>query len=693
MLEHKIIELLEHNKGNGLALGDISSRLNIAKYEICETLKFLEESGLIFLSRNKKYFLVSVSSLRKGIIKITRRKGPIVVLDDGSEYDLVYNSHSKVAHNDIVLVEPNSKENKAQLFKVIKRVYIDYVGEVQEQDGRYLLVFKDGRKPIPINKKYPLGTRILIDSQTDTIKEVIGHKDDPDIKVKELLLVNGFSTSFTEDYLKELEKIPSELDEERIAEEKSRGRLDFRKLPFVTIDGEDTKDFDDALCFWFNNLGVAIADIPSFIKEGSIIDKEAISRGISVYPPGAVEPMFHHAISNGICSLNPHEDRFTIASITTFDSDGSRISCKVMPTIINSKMRMTYEDVNLFLEHKVVVPGYEAYTEMLNQLYNVAMLEKQKILNEGFLEFSSSEVKMLFNDRRVSNIKKRHHGKAEELIEFLMLYHNLEMTSQFIRRSLPYIARNHDRPKDDKITAWNRLLSQRHYKVEIKHKYNNEDIKCSLKSYQNSPEKVVLDNIGIMSQSKAIYSAYNKGHFALGQKAYATFTSPIRRLSDYINQRIYMDALEYGDKYARDKWEPRMETLANMATQSEQRADKVEETATKIKMAEYMISNYAKGSKFKGFITYIGKDYLRVLLSDSMIYGIVYYNPKDWTISKDSFSLINNLNGERLLVGDQIDLMLKSVNLDSSEIIFSRQKSKECCYEEEKKGKTKVKTR
>lgn len=163
-----------------------------------------------------------------------------------------------------------------------------------------MLVFKDARKPIRLSKKYPVGTRLLLDGETNTIKQVIGHKDDPDEMVKELLLENGFEIGFSDEYKKELESIPSELSEEMILEEKKNGRLDIRKVDIVTIDGKDTKDFDDAVCFWNNTFIVGIADTSSTIKEGSVIDKTTIKRGISVYPPGMVEPMIDHKISNGI---------------------------------------------------------------------------------------------------------------------------------------------------------------------------------------------------------------------------------------------------------------------------------------------------------------------------------------------------------------------------------------------------------
>lgn len=694
-MEYKIIELLNNKMNSSLKIEEIASILGVSKDDIIETIKFLEKDGIIFLDKSNRYRLVSKSSLVKGTIKVTKRKGPIVVLDDEkkTELNLLSNSHSKVIHNDIVLVEPFYKAGNAQFVKVLKRFCKDYVGEVTLDEDEYMLVFKTDRRPIKLNKKYPVGTRILLDGETGMIKQIIGHKDDPDERVKELLLENKFEIEFSVEYQRELENIPEELTLEMILEEVRNGRLDIRKLDIVTIDGDDTKDFDDAVCFWNNTFITAIADTTTTIREGSIIDKTTIKRGISVYPPGMVEPMISHKISNGICSLNPYEDRFAVGSISKFNKNGERVSCRLGTMVINSKKRMTYEEVNEYLERGTVLPGYENYTEMLTNLYNFAMMQKKKMLNEGFLEFSSSEVKMFFDNERVINIRGRHHGKAEELIEFSMLYHNIVMTSEFIRRGLPFIARNHEEPNNEKVSEWNKLIGQRGYKVETKKKYNNDDIKKSLAAYKDAPEKIILDSIGIRTQSKAKYSAYNKGHFALGLKAYATFSSPIRRLSDYINQRIYIDALKYGDEYARNKWEPRMEYLAIIATDSEVRAGRVEKEVTKIKMAEYMVEYFNKGDNFTGYISSIHEGYIKVLLPN-MVCGKVYYSVKDWTISKDGFSLINNRSKEHLLVGDQINLILKNIDLDSGEVIFLKEKCKECSYEEEKKkGKTKIKIR
>lgn len=687
-MERKIIELLNNKMTSSLTKEELIRKLGVKLEEIEGILNELEENGTIFLNKNGRYSLVSKTSMKRGIVKITSRKGAIVVIDGYKDLDLILNSHNKVKHNDIVLVEPYYKGGTCQLVKVLKRKYTDYVGTVIKEDNQYRLLFSDGSS-IFIKDKYPLGTMLLLDGKTNQIKKVIGHKDDPDIKTKALLLVDGFSIDYSSEYIEELNTlIPDELSPEVILEEKKNGRYDHRKLNMVTLDGNDTKDFDDAVGFIDNTLYVSIADTEYTIKEDSVIDKDIIKRAISVYPPGMVNPMIHHKISNGICSLVPGEDRFAVSSITKFDEYGERISFKAPLTVMNNKKRMTYEEANKYLEEGIVLPGYEEYTEILDKLYSFAMKQRNKMLNEGFLEFSSSEIKVIFEHEKISDIKQRHHGKAEQTIEFLMLYHNLEMTNEFIRRGLPFIARNHGEPNQDKLIAWCKLLSQRGYRVDIKKKYTNEDIKELLKIYSGSKEKAVLDNIGIRAQSKANYGAFNKGHYALGVKAYATFTSPIRRLADYINQRIYVDAIKYGNEYAREKWEPRMEGLAKIATDSELRADKVEMAAVKIKTAEYM-SNVPVGTMYNGYVASISSGSIKVLLPNG-IYGTVLYSNKDYTIGKDGFSLIHNTTGDRILVGDLMTVSFKMVKLDSNDILFSR--VGDFKYEREK-GKKKVKTR
>ncbi len=687
-MENKIIDLLSIKKNISMNYDEIRKELDINREDLDEVLSNLERYGTIYQSKNGRYSLVSKTSLRKGIVKVTSRKKVIVELEDG-DYDLIFDKKNSVKHNDVVLVDPHYNSRRATVVKILTKEKVqDYIGTIV-REGNHLVIRSDSHKDIILRKEYPEGANVLVDGSSNEIKEVL--EDRYKTRVRELLVKAGFPITYNFEYQKEIDTTPDEVSEEEITTAKKEGVFDLRDIPHVTTDSEDTKDFDDALGLYKGMIYSSIADVPRYVKEGSVIEKDAIERGISVYPPGMVNPMLHHKLSNGICSLNPNVDRFTSSIIFKINDDYTVVPYAMGRSIIRSRAKLTYEKVNEYLEEGKVPEGYEEYTDMLERLYIIAMKVKKNMLEKGFLMFSSTEVKFIFDNEKVVNIKGRHQGKAEELIEFMMLLHNMTKTDYMIKHNLPFIARNHDLPNNDKLNAWVKLLSQRGYKVDKKDSYTNEDIKQILSTYRGNSDQLVLDNIAIRSQSKARYSHLNKGHFALGLKAYATFTSPIRRLADYINERVYQDSIMYGDKYAIEKWEPKMEELAKICTDSEARADKVERKADDYKKLEYM-SNVPSGYKYTGIVSKVGRGYIEVILPN-MVYGKVYISARDYSVSKDGYSLFNNINGERILVGDSIDVSLLKVDMDKEEVLLLRSSyNKENGYEE-KKGKKKIKKR
>ena len=687
-METKIINLLSIKKNISMNYDEIRKELDINKEDLNEALTNLERYGTIYQSKNGRYSLVSRTSLKKGIVKVTSRKKVIVELEDG-DFDLIFDKKNIVKNNDVVLVDPHYNSRRATVVKVLTKEKVqDYIGTIV-REGNHLVIRSESHKDIILRKEYPEGVNVLVNGETNEIKEIL--EDRYKRKVKELLVKNGFPTSYNREYLKELEGIPDGLSEEEITKAKQEGVFDLRDICHVTIDSEDTKDFDDAVALFNGMLYSSIENVPEHVKEGSLIEKDAIERGISVYPPGMVNPMLHHKLSNGICSLNPGVDRFASSIIFKINKDYTVTPYAMGRSIIRSRAKLTYEKVNEYLENGRKEAGYEKYTDMLERLYIIAMKVKKNMLENGFLMFSSTEVKFIFENEKVINIKGRHQGKAEELIEFIMLLHNMTKTDYMIKHKLPFIARNHDLPNNDKLNAWVKLLSQRGYKVDKKDSYTNEDIKKILSTYSGNRDQLVLDNIAIRSQSKARYSHLNKGHFALGLKAYATFTSPIRRLADYINERVYQDSIMYGDKYAIEKWEPKMEELAKICTDAEVRADKVERKADDLKKLEYM-STISVGSKYTGVISKVGKGYIEVILPN-MVYGKVYISARDYSVSKDGYSLFNNINGEKILVGDSIDVSLLKVDMDKEEILLLRNSYRKEDNYEEKKGKKRVKKR
>lgn len=691
-MESEIIELLSIKKNNNLKVDEIASILGKDKEEVQNTLRLLGKEGIVYKNNNDRYILVSNTSLKKGTIKITARKGAIVVLEDGTELDVVYKDKSKLSNNDTVLVEAYNQSGTAKIVKIINRRYYDYVGEVVKE-GKNYIARCDGKIDIYLRDIYPIGTRLLIDGEYNTVKEVIGHKDDPGALEREVLALNGFPIEFSREYLDEVSKIEKSLSEEEIENQKRRGLKDQRGIISVTIDGEDTKDFDDAVAYHNNTIYVQIADPNRYIKEKGTMWDETLKRAISVYFPGCCNPMMHEVLSNGICSLVPGEDRYSVSMSIKMDDSGKVLNYKINEAVINNRKRMTYEDVNKYLEEGTIVDGYEDYTELIDNLYDSAMKVKNKMLREGFLEFTSDEVKFFFENSNIVDVKERHQGKAEELIEFLMLLHNMCMTDFFLKNKLPFISRFHDSPNNDKLNVWINLLKRKGYNINTgkKKDFTASDIKEVQKIYADCKEKVVYDKMAIMSQAKAKYSAYNIGHFALGMGAYSTGTSPIRRLADTINQRVLKDAIHYGVDYARKKWEKIMPYIARIATDAELRAIRTERKLDDIRKAEFM-KQYEK-QYFDVIVAGIYDNYMLVLYPDKMIYGKIYFNGGYFHPGKDGVSLMGK-NGEKILIGDTINAKLLKTNIITGEITFFMRINdvKECNYEE-KKGKKKVKSR
>lgn len=691
-MESEIIELLSIKKNNNLKVDEIASILGKDKEEVQNTLRLLGKDGIVYKNNNDRYILVSNTSLKKGTIKITARKGAIVVLDNGTELDVVYKDKSKLSNNDTVLVEPYNQSGTAKIVKIINRRYYDYVSEVVKE-GKNYIARCDGKIDIYLKDIYPIGTRLLIDGEYNTVKEVIGHKDDPGALEREVLALNGFPIEFSREYLDEVSKIEKSLSEEEIENQKRKGLKDQRGIVSVTIDGEDTKDFDDAVAYHNNTIYVQIADPNRYIKEKSTMWDETLKRAISVYFPGCCNPMMHEILSNGICSLVPGEDRYSVSMSIKIDNDGKVLNYKINEAVINNRKKMTYEDVNKYLEEGTIVDGYEDYTELIDNLYDSAMKVKNKMIREGFLEFTSDEVKFFFENSNIIDVKERRQGKAEELIEFLMLLHNMCMTDFFLKNKLPFISRFHDSPNNDKLNSWINLLKRKGYNINTgkKKDFTASDIKEVQKIYADCKEKVVYDKMAIMSQAKAKYSAYNIGHFALGMGAYSTGTSPIRRLADTINQRVLKDAIHYGVDYARKKWEKIMPYIARIATDAELRAIRAERKLDDIRKAEFM-KQYEK-QYFDVIVAGIYDNYMLVLYPDKMIYGKIYFNKKYYHVSKDG-TLIYSDKGDKIFIGDSFNAKLLSVNTMTGELVFFKETNviKECNYEE-KKGKKKVKSR
>lgn len=437
------------------------------------------------------------------------------------------------------------------------------------------------------------------------IVKIIGELNNPFDEIQLVIEDANIITEFNHETLKESQKIPEDISEEK---EEIKNRKDFRDKLIVTIDGDDTKDFDDAISVEKKDenfiLNVHIADVSYYVKENSAIDLEAIERGTSIYLVDRVIPMLPESLSNGICSLNPNVDRFTMAIKMEIDNLGKTIKSEIFPSIINSKKRLTYKEVNDFYSKNLdfnEITGLNKMLEDALKLSNILQKYKEK---EGYVDFEIEESKIsLDKEGKVKSIDIRERGLSEILIENFMIRANEEVATFLAKNKIPTLYRIHDKPSDEKITKLNNVTKS--LELPVKFDSSSDSIKFS-KSLINLKSQRFDNFIKIMilrTMQKAKYSPINIGHFGLGSKFYLHFTSPIRRYPDLLTHRIIREILFNKKNEKISKFNSILKKIGEMNSESENKAVDLERTVADIKKAEFYENKI--GQKFEGIIASI----------------------------------------------------------------------------------------
>ena len=445
-MKERIIELLTNN--TTLTIIDINDMLSLTTIEEYQRLQnildeLVREGVLYYSDRKKKYLLLENSHLVKGRL-ILNEKG-FGFIEIGKDIKDVYVNEKNIngaQDDDIVLFEYLNKDierPEGKIIKVIKRNYEPLVGEVVLIDGEYFVdpdkkgtniyIPRDNLNGAVEGHKVVVGP-IREGKRVGKIIKIIGHKNDVGVDILSYVYEYNFKPEFPSEVMDELDNIPSYLTEEEILKELSNNRIDLRDKEIFTIDGSDTKDIDDAISLYKDednlyHLGVHIADVSYYVKEGSLIDEEAYFRGTSVYLVDRVLPMLPHKLSNGICSLNPDEDRFALSCEMVIDGKGDVIRYDIFPSIIRSSKKMTYEDVNKILEENIIPNGYERYESTLRLMEELSKILRKKMVNRGYIEFESNESKIMVDENcHPTHIEARVQRTGEELIENFMIVAN-----------------------------------------------------------------------------------------------------------------------------------------------------------------------------------------------------------------------------------------------------------------------------
>ena len=675
-----------------MELNDLLGLTTIDEYKSLQnTLDEMVSDGILYYSdKKKKYLLLENSHLVKGTLSLNEKGfGFIIINKDTKDVYVNEKNINGAQDGDLVLFEYLNKDKErpeGRIIKTIKRNYEPLVGEVILVDGEYFV--KPDRKGsniyIPrdnlngaVEGHKVVVTPLKEGNRVGKITKIIGHKNDVGVDILSFVYEYNFSPSFPDEVVEELDDIPSYLTEEEINKELSSGRRDLRSEEIFTIDGSDTKDIDDAISLsklddGKYKLGVHIADVSYYVKEGTKLDDEAYFRGTSVYLVDRVLPMLPHKLSNGICSLNENEDRFAFSCEMIIDDKGDIGHYEIFKSIIRSRKKMTYEEVNKILEENTTSEDYKPFEKTLLLMNELSKILRKKMIRRGYIEFESTEAKIKVDENcHPTHIESRVQRSGEELIENFMIAANETVASSIYYKNLPGIYRVHDKPDEKRLGEFMKFLSLHGYVVNGKNKIDNpKDLQHILSQLEEVPEVRVLHDMAIRSQAKAVYSDINIGHFGLGSKCYSHFTSPIRRYPDLILHRLLKDYnYNYSDRIISERKEE-LHIECEHCSIREQEAQNCERDVDKMKKAEYMMDHI--GEVYDGIISGVVEFGFFVELENT-IEGLVkaesikgdYY-----VFDNDLMALIGKKSKKKYSFGDKVKVKVTRADKDKSEIDF-----------------------
>ena len=701
-MKDRIIDLLTTNTSLGIM--EINNLLNLVTIDEYKRLQndldeLVREGILYYSDKKKKYLLLENSHLQKGVLDLNPKGFGFIILDKDVKDVYVNEKNLNGAEDeDTVLFEYiNKDENhpEGKIIKVIKKNLEPVVGEVIKEGNEFFVRTGNG-KDIYIPNDYLNGAveghKVVVEPLKEgrrigKITKIIGHKNDVGVDILSFVYEYNFRPEFPSEVTNELDSIPLFLEESDIDKELNNGRRDLRDKVIFTIDGADTKDIDDAISIEKDDkgnyvLGVHIADVSYYVKEETEIDKEAYFRATSVYLVDRVLPMLPHKLSNGICSLNENEDRFAMSCVMTIDNNGNVIHYDIYPSVIRSRKKMTYEEVNKILEENFVPEGYEDFSNDLLEMFELSKILRKKMVSRGYIEFESDEAKIIVDENcHPIEIKRREQRSGEQLIENFMIAANESVASSIFYKNLPGIYRVHDKPNEKRLEEFLKFLSLHGYVVTGKNKMEtSKDLQKILSQLEEVPEALVLHDMAIRCQAKAKYSDINIGHFGLGSKCYSHFTSPIRRYPDLILHRLIKD---YNFNYSDSVIEKNREALPMMSEHCsirEVEAQNCERDVDKMKKCEYMMDHI--GEVYEGLISGVQDFGIFVELNNTCEGLIKSENIKGdyFTYNPDLLALVGKRTKKRYSFGDKIKVQVVGADKDKMQVDFA-------IYEEDKKKK------
>lgn len=611
-MEEDILKVIENSKQSGIKLEDVIGKFkSINEEEIEYEVSLLEKEGKIYKNCNG-YYIVLDKDLKISTLYCSH-KGRRYVTDNNNIFFVDSKDINGALDFDKVIFRPNEKNKTARVEKIIERQNDIVVAEVISTTNGKILSTINTPEKVNIHirqgelEKYYDGDRLVVNvesySTPNEIKgkiiEKLGNKKEPNIEEVTIAASRGFTTKYSKEYLDELAAIPDKVTDEDI-----KGRLDLRNDVIFTIDSESTKDMDDAISIKVLDngnyqLGVHIANVSHYIKKGSVIYEDAIKRGNSAYFANSVIPMLHFDISNGICSLNEDVDRLTKSCIMEINKKGKVVNYYITDSVIHSKKKMTYEDINKIFEDGVVISEYLPYYDSLKILKELTTILKEKHEKDGYIAFASNEIKTIVdNNDETLEFKNVHQGIGQEMVEYSMIAANETVAGHVFWMRLPFIYRIHNEPREKRIEEAMEIAKKIGYRFsKIKDMGGSHLLQQVIKQLSVKEEFQALSQFFVKTMPRALYSTENIGHFALALDFYTHFTSPIRRGCDLIVHEL-LDLYDKDISYVNfEELEDELTIISEHISYTERQADMVEYEINALRMVKYMRENIGKTYK------------------------------------------------------------------------------------------------
>ncbi len=687
-MKDRILEYLE-DKDKAQSLKDINDFVKMDQEKLKIELDNLVSEGIIHETKKCKYILIKYcKSLRVGKIDIAKNGYGFLVSDDYDE-DIFINRDNlnNAIEGDIALVDLFSRNGKTEgkVLKVLKRTNNRLIGEILYVNNKPTIILDDKKLDIEIELENYFnnlvdGHKVIVELKEQigpkkfigVVTKIIGHKNDPDIDILTIAYKHNIELEFSDEVMAEVAKLPSEV----LASDKV-GRVDLTKEEIFTIDGDDTKDIDDAISIKeypdHFELGVHIADVSYYVRRGTKLYDAAYERGTSSYLADRVLPMLPHELSNGICSLNPGVERLAISVLMNIDLNGKINEYDIFPSIIKSRKQMTYKCVNKILEENITPEGYEEFKESLLKMQKLAKILRNRMIRNGYIEFEIPEAKIIQDENgKCIDIVKREQREGESLIECFMIAANETVATHITNMDLPFIYRIHGIPKSEKIDDFINLLKILHINVDTKGiNASSKSMQKLLEELKDYPENTILSTLLLRSMQKAIYSPNNIGHFGLGLKNYTHFTSPIRRFPDttvhellrtyLFDKNINNNTIKYFSSI--------LPAIAEHSSEREQASVDAEREVADMKIAEYMERHI--GEEYEGMITSVTNFGFFVELPN-LVEGLVHISSLNGNYSyvPDLLALVGEDKKIKYQIGSKVKVKVVNANKEEKTVDF-----------------------